>query len=128
MRATLQRMPEQRPVLLVLKCFLAQRGLDHLAHELRVRQGRRLGAALANGVGGEAHVVVHVQPPGDVVVVERLVAPAELFAVGPADADGEFAPLVVGIQGQQGVVLVEQGQSAALYLRVKGHALIAMGG
>ena len=89
-------------------------GRHHLAHEAFVRGARLLGAALAHGFGGKAHVVVHIQRTGLVVGVKLGIAAGKVHRVGPADADGELAPLVVGVERQQRVVQVEQGQPGAM--------------
>jgi hypothetical protein len=83
---------------------------DHLAHETLMRRRRLVGAALAQGIRGEAHVVVDVERAGLVVLVELVVAALELHRIGPADLLREDSPGVIGIDRQQRVVEIEQGQ------------------
>ena len=75
-----------------------------------VARARSSAGRLAPGRGGEVDVGVDVQPAGQVVLVERVVAAAEVVAVGPAQRDDEFAEGVVGVAGQQRAVEVEQRQ------------------
>ena len=78
-----------------LKGLRAHRRGNHLLHELLVRPGRRLRAALADGLRGKAHIVVNVERACTVVLKVLGVAPLELAGVAPTEPDGEFAPLVV---------------------------------
>ena len=89
---------------------------DDLAHELLVRGRCGLGPAQTHGLGGKPHVVVHVERARLVVGVELVIAARELHRVVPADADGELAPLVVGVERQQRVVQVEKCQAKAASL------------
>src|SRR5690606_6556802 len=68
-------------------------------------------APLAHGGRGEADVVVDIQRARLVVGVIAVVGLAELLGVAPAQAHGEFAPGVVGVQGNEGVIEVEKGES-----------------
>ncbi|MNV27797.1 hypothetical protein D3C71_1189580 [compost metagenome] len=90
---------------------------DDLAHELLVRGRRRLGPAQAHRLGRKTHVVVHIERASLVVGVELVVAARELHGVVPADADGEFAPLVVRVERQQRVVQVKQRKPQAAGFR-----------
>jgi hypothetical protein len=69
---------------------------------------------------GKRFRIVHVERAGLVVGIELVVAARKLHRVVPADANGEFAPLVVGVQGQQRVVEVEQRKPHTAGIR--GHS------
>ena len=77
-----------------------------------------LGPALAHGLDGKPHVVVHIERSRLVVCIELVVAARKLYGVVPANADGELAPLVVGVNGQERVVQVEQRQPGAICLGI----------
>ena len=85
--------------------------LDHLGHELAVplRQLRHF-TATQNGLA-EILVGHHVQFAGAVVGIEGIVARQVLGRVDQAALADEFAPAVIAVASQQGVVEIEKGQA-----------------
>ena len=94
-------------------------GGNHFAHELRMGCRGGLRPPQANRLGGEAYVVVHIERTCLVMGIELVVAAGKLHRVVPAEANGELAPLVIGVERQQGVVQVEQGQPKARGLGIR---------
>ena len=75
-----------------------------------MRRVCRRHALLTQGLGAEAHVVRDVQGAGAVLLVEGLVGLGVCHRIAPAELHGELAPRKIGVQGQQGVIEVKQGQ------------------
>ena len=83
---------------------------DHLAQEARLRGGQRGRVAHLQRLRREGDVGVDVERAGAVVGEEGVVAGPEGRAVDPAQASGELAPGMVGVERQQRVVEVEEAQ------------------
>ncbi len=85
--------------------------LDHLGHELAVplRQLRHVVAA----EHGLAEILIshHIQLAGAVIGIEGIVARQVLGRVDQAALADEFAPAVIAVASQQGVVEIEKGQA-----------------
>jgi hypothetical protein len=78
---------------------------------------RRLGLGLtltAHGRGGETAVFMDIQRAGLVLGIKGVVLALEVPGVTPTQRQGELAPAVVGVKGNQGVVQVKQGQLGLL--------------
>ena len=85
--------------------------LDDPGHELGL-PARQLGSLGARQDGlGEALVGHHVELAGAVVGVEGIVACTVFDGIDAAGLAEEFAPAVVAVAGQQGVVEVEEGKA-----------------
>ena len=85
--------------------------LDDLGHELGL-PARQLGSLGARQDGlGEALVGHHIELAGAVVGVEGIVACTVFDGIDAAGLAEEFAPAVVAVAGQQGVVEVEEGKA-----------------
>ena len=83
------------------------RGADDGLHEAGMCLRGFFSALSTHGTGGKAHIVVNIQRAGLVVLVILGVTTFEIFTIAPAQRQSEFAPLVVGVHRDQGVVQIE---------------------
>ena len=81
--------------------------LHHSPHKTCVSSYRIRSALFPDRRRGKTHVVMQVKRSGLVLLKKTGVQTPELDAIAPAQRDGEFAPLVVGIERHQRVVQVE---------------------
>ena len=83
---------------------------DHFGHELAVQRFQAFARELRQGAQRKFQVFHRVERAGLVLREKFVVAAGEFGGVHGTDAYQEFAPLVIRVDGQQGVVEVKQGQ------------------
>ena len=89
-------------------------GLNHLTHELLMRQLGGFCPFQAHRFSGKSNVVMNVENARLVISIKRVISGFERGRIRPTNLQTELAPCVIGIKGEQGVIEIEQCQSHVL--------------